>query len=235
MGQHDAVGAGPSRVVARLCRGQVAPVAGPLGPRQGRFDEQEVGVARDLDELLAGTAVGAVGEPAGAVLGAEVDRVRGGEVRHLLESGPQGSNLHRGFRVVLLDRKGVCDQVLAAPRARQPAEALGGARGRNQPGAGGIVGPGVSADRDGLLARRVGERIRVRNEVEDVIGVEVRDEDRVDVDVVDVLAELREDAVAAIEQELGLAVGDQVPAACAPGVLPRRGLPQHGDPHRNQL
>ena len=54
-------------VLAGLLGGQVAAHAGALGPRQRRLDQQQVGVAGDLDDLLAGAGVGAVGELAGAV------------------------------------------------------------------------------------------------------------------------------------------------------------------------
>ena len=62
VGEHDPLGAGAAGVLAGLLRGQVAADAGALGPRQGRLDEQQVGVPRDLDELVAGPAVGAEGE-----------------------------------------------------------------------------------------------------------------------------------------------------------------------------
>ena len=63
--------------------------------------------------------------------------------------------------------------------------------------------------------------------------MQVGDEHRVELRVVAKQAELREHAVAAIEQQRGGAVLDQVPAAGPSGVLPRRRLPQHRDPHRD--
>ena len=65
VGEHDPLGAGAPGVLAGLAGGQVAADPGALGPRQGRLDEQQVGLARGLDQLLAGPAVGAEGEPAG--------------------------------------------------------------------------------------------------------------------------------------------------------------------------
>ena len=62
--EHDALGAGAARVVAGLLRSQVAPGPGALRPRQRGFDEQEVGVAGDVDQFLARAAVGAEGEAA---------------------------------------------------------------------------------------------------------------------------------------------------------------------------
>jgi len=54
-----------------------------------------------------------------------------------------------------------------------------------------------------------------------VVGVEVGEEDRVDLGVVGVLAELAEDAVPAVEQDLRLVRLDQIAAAGLAGVLPR--------------
>ena len=59
--------------------------------------------------------------------------------------------------------------------------------------------------------------------------------DRVEVDVVDPLAQLAEDAVAAVEQDVGLARLDQIAAAGAPGVLPRRRLAEHRDSQAGSL
>ena len=93
------------------------------------------------------------------------------------------------------------------------------------------VGARPGVDGHGLLARRVGQRVRVRDEIEEVVGVQVRDDDRVDVDVVDVAAQLREDPVAAVEHELRAVRLDEVPAARPARVLPRRRLAEDGDPH----
>jgi hypothetical protein len=62
-----------------------------------------------------------------------------------------------------------------------------------------------------------------------VVGVEMGDDDRLDVDVVDVLAHLPEDAVAAVQQEARPALLDQVAAAGTAGVLPGRRLAEHRD------
>lgn len=56
--------------------------------------------------------------------------------------------------------------------------------------------------------------------------MQVGDQDRVDLGVVQVLAELSEHAVAAVEQHVGLARLDQEAAAGAPGVLPGGRLAQ---------
>ena len=55
----------------------------------------------------------------------------------------------------------------------------------------------------------------------------------VDVDVVEALAELREDAVSAVHEQPRVALLDEVPAARAARVLPRRRLAEHGDPQRS--
>ena len=75
---------------------------------------------------------------------------------------------------------------------------------------------------DRLLAGSVGEGVGVGHQVEEVVGVEVGDRNGVDVDVVAVLPQLREDPVAAIEQQGVVALLDQVAAACAPRILPGR-------------
>ena len=53
VGEHDPAGAGAPGVVAGLLRGQVAADPGALRARQGRLDEQQVGLARRIDQLLA--------------------------------------------------------------------------------------------------------------------------------------------------------------------------------------
>jgi hypothetical protein len=62
-----------------------------------------------------------------------------------------------------------------------------------------------------------------------VVGVEVGDDHRIDLGVVDPLAELAEDSVAAVEQHLRLVGLDQIAAASSAGVLPGRRFAQHGD------
>ena len=155
----------------------------------------------------------------------------GGEVRHLAEAGPQRPDLHGRAGVVLLEGEGVLDQVLVPPGSDHSAEAVTCPARRDQPGAGRVVGPRPPGHGHRLLAGRVRERVRVGDQVQDVVGVQVRDQGGVEVHVVQVLAELREHAVAAVEQQTGVAILDQVAAAGASGILPRRRLPQHGDPH----
>jgi hypothetical protein len=53
-----------------------------------------------------------------------------------------------------------------------------------------------------------------------VVGVQVRDDDRVDVDVVDEAPQLGEDAVAAVHQQAESLFLDQVTGAGAVDVLP---------------
>jgi len=61
-----------------------------------------------------------------------------------------------------------------------------------------------------------------------VVRVQVRDHDRVEVDVVDVLAQLREYAVAAIDEDAGAFLLDQVARTGAAGILPGRRLAEDG-------
>ena len=58
------------------------------------------------------------------------------------------------------------------------------------------------------------------------------DEHRVDLGVVDLLPELAEDPVPAVEQDLRPLRLDQISAAGPPGVLPGRRLAEHGDSQR---
>ena len=74
MREHEPARARAPAVLAGLARGQVAALAGALGARQRRLDQQQVGVARELDQLVVGAAVGAVGEPPPPLRG-ELDRV----------------------------------------------------------------------------------------------------------------------------------------------------------------
>ena len=69
----------PRAVLARLGRGQVPAVAVALGARQRRLDQQQVGVAGELAQLVVGRAVGAEREPRAAL--GELDRVARDEVR----------------------------------------------------------------------------------------------------------------------------------------------------------
>jgi NhaP-type Na+/H+ or K+/H+ antiporter len=68
-----------------------------------------------------------------------------------------------------------------------------------------------------------------------VVGVQVGDDHRVDVDVVAEVAQLGEDAVAAVEEQAGAMLLDEVAAASASGILPGRRLAQHGDPHFSSI
>ena len=110
-----------------------------------------------------------------------------------------------------------------APTTRR--KQLGRTAGRVQLGPRRLVGARPAVDRRRLLARRVGERVGERNEVEEVVRVQVRDHDRVDLRVVAEAAQLREHAVAAIEQDRGAVLFEQVPAAGTVRVLPGRRLP----------
>ena len=65
--------------------------------------------------------------------------------------------------------------------------------------------------------------------------MQVRDHDGVHVHVVDALAQLREHAVAAVHQDHGVVLLDQVAGAGAAGVLPGRRLAEHGEPHERTL
>ena len=121
------------------------------------------------------------------------------------------------------------------PRADDAAEDVARARRARGARARRAVGARPAVDRHRLLARRVGQRVGVRDEVEEVVGVQVRDDDRVDVDVVAEAAQLGEHAVAAVEQQRRVALLDEVAAAGAVGVLPGRRLAQDRDPQPESL
>src|SRR5206468_1777105 len=159
VGEHYLSRARAPRVIAGLGRGHVTALSRPLRPRQGRLDHQQVGVASDLDQLVAWATIRPVREPSAAVRRAEVDRVGGREVRDLPEAGAERADLDRGAGVVLLEREGALDQVLLAPCADHPTEALAGAARGDQAWASGAVGARIPANRDRLLARRVGEGV----------------------------------------------------------------------------
>ena len=110
-------------------------------------------------------------------------------------SGPACEHLGR---VVLAQVERALDQVLAAPRPDDAAERVARAGRRVQRGRRASVP--ASGDRHRLLARRVGQRVGERDEVEEVVGVQVGEDHRVDVDVVDEAAQLGEHPVAAVEQ-----------------------------------
>jgi hypothetical protein len=97
------------------------------------------------------------------------------------------------------------------------------------------VGARPAVDRHRLLARRVDQPVGERDEVEEVVGVQVADDHAVDRDVVDEAPELAEDPVAAVEQHDGAVLLDQIPTARTARVRVGRGLAQHRDPHRSGL
>jgi hypothetical protein len=89
----------------------------------------------------------------------------------------------------------------------------------------------VAGDGDRLLARGEQEPVRVRDQVDEMVRVHVGDDHRVDVRVVDLLTQLGEDPVAAVEEDVRLTLAEQVAAAGAAGVLPGRRLTEHRDLH----
>ena len=115
--------------------------------------------------------------------------------------------------------------------AADAAERVGGAGRRVEHRAVRACRSRPAADRHRLLARRVDQRRGERHEVEEVVGVQVREHDGVDVHVVHPPAELAERAVAAVQQQRRGALLDQIRAAGAPRVLPRGRLAQDGDAH----
>ena len=163
---------------------------------------------------------------------AQLDRVGRDEVRHALEarpsSGPTLERVGRGRTRAASNAFSIRSSLPQAPTTRRNvSRAPGGACSAAAP----VRGAGPAVDRHRLLARRVGQRVRVRHEVEEVVRVQVGDEHRVDVDVVDDLAQLGEHAVAAVEQQAVALLLDEVSGAGAVGVLPGGRLAQDRDLH----
>ena len=63
MREHDPPGAGAPAVLPGFARGEVPPLARALRPGERRFDQQHVGVTRELRQLVVGAAVSAVRHP----------------------------------------------------------------------------------------------------------------------------------------------------------------------------
>src|SRR5829696_2105866 len=208
----------------------MSPDARPLRSGERPLDDQQVSAARSVDDLAAGTRVGAVDDLA-ATLGADPDGEGLDEMRDRVKARPDISDLDPVARLVLLDPEGALDQVVVAPGPDDLPEGLLRSRRRDQPRPGGLIGPLPDVHRDRLLLRRVDQRVGVRDEVEEVIRVQVGDEDAVDLGVVDALPELAEDAVPAIEQDLRRVRLEEVSTASPPGVLPGRTLAEHGELH----
>ena len=175
------------------------------------------------------------GEPAAPGGAGQVYGEGLGEMGDEREARLEAADPDSVLRAVFAEVERLFDQVLVAPRADDLAEGLGGAAGSMQLGASGVVGARPAVDRNRLLARSVGERVGVGDEIEEVIRMQVGDQHRVDVDVIAMLAQLAEDAVAAVEQQDSLVIVDQVAATGPAGVLPRRQLAQDGEPHSATL
>ena len=160
----------------RSGRGSVASTSSRSHPRRTRR------APRSGRESAPKTSVAAVR--------GHLHRERLGEVGHLVEGEPERPDLGRRRRLVLLELE---RRSRSAPRCRRRRRSGGRSRARR-------AARSAAAARDcrcparrhrhGLLARRVGERVGVRDEVEEVVGVQVREHHRVDVHVVDELAQL---------------------------------------------
>jgi hypothetical protein len=157
-------------------------------------------------------------------------------VRHVLEPQAQRPELERRVGVELAQLERALDVLgLHAARFADAREGLPRPRRPDEQRARRVVRAGPAVDRDRLLARGVGQARGERHEVEEVIGVQVRDHHGVDVHVVDDRAQLAEDARPAVEQEPHAVMLDQIAAAGAARVLPRRRLAEHGQSHRATL
>src|SRR5205814_1269968 len=89
-----------ARVLAGLARRHVAALAAALGTRQRRLDEEQVAVARELDQVVRWAAVGAEHELRVARLGLDTDREGLGEVGHRLEGELERAHARGRARLV---------------------------------------------------------------------------------------------------------------------------------------
>ena len=229
--EHQPCRARGASVLARLLGGEVPAHAVPLGTRERGLEEHDARSLRELHEVLGRAAVRAVDQPPAAGGRREAHRERLGEVRHRLEGDPDRADVELLGGVVLPEVEGVLDQVVVAPGADHAPERVARAGRGVQHRPRRVVGARPGVHRHGLLARRVGQRVRVRDEVQEVVRVQMRDHDGVHVHVVHLLAELREHAVAAVEQHARAVVFHQIARACPSRVLPGRRLAQHREPH----
>jgi hypothetical protein len=219
--RHDeAPDAGPAAVLAGLAGGEVPARALLLRRLERRLDHEQVGVARELDELVGRPVVGAVGDAATAGRGAQVQRVRVRQVvRDRVGADLQVADGELVPARVLLEGEGLLDELLAAPGADDAAQLVAAAARDHEP--------------HRVLARPpvggVDERVGERHEVEAVVRVHVRDDHGVDRRVVRGGAQLPEDAVADVHEERGGRLVDEVAAARPADVGERRALAE--DPH----
>ena len=161
VGEDHPLGAGEAGVLAGLRRGQMTALSGPLGARQRRLDDQQIRVTGGLDDLLAGPAVGAEGEPAAACCAGQVDREGLGEVRDAVESRLERARPGRCWSARTRRRGTRCRSAPPDPRSRRSCAGLRRRPREVQLGASRVVGPRPALDRDRLLAGCVGERVGV--------------------------------------------------------------------------
>jgi len=173
------LGARRAAVLTGFARSQMTAHSGALGSRQRCFDQQQVGAAPELHELLVGRAIGAVGD-ATATLADQLDGIGRGVVGNLVEADRERANLQLIGCVVLVDVERLLDQVIVSPATHHRAKNLPRADRREQLRARGIARARPPRDRNRLLTGGIAERVAERNEVEEVVGVQVADQHRVD-------------------------------------------------------
>ena len=108
----------------------------------------------------------------------------------LAEAHPERAHRELVPRLVLAQRERALDQGFVTPAGDDPAEHVLGPGRRIQVGPGRVAGSRPARHRNRLLARGVGEGVAEWDQVQEMIGVQVADQDRIDVDVVDMVAEL---------------------------------------------
>ena len=212
-------GAGRRGVLPGLRGGDVAPQ--PLLRLEQRRLEQRAGRCRARTRHSSGDGPWSapnVNRPPAAAH--ELDGVGGHEVRHGLEADRERARRaasRPGRTRARSNAASIRSSFPQAPTTRRQHSQ----RARRR----------VQHRRRRPAARAVGERVRVRDEVEEVVRVQVRDHHHVDVVVVHGRAELREHAAAAVEQQPHPGLLDEVAGAGAVGVLPAGRLAEDREAH----
>ena len=224
VGQDQVPGPGPGRVLARLSAGQVQVGRQVRAVQKGGLAQQQVGVAGQVDQGVAGPGVGRVGQRPAAVL--EAEAVRLDRMVH-----PRGGDLERADRPGARSQR-VEGERLGHARARGPARRRLRPVGQGEP----LRRPVGSVHRDrGLRAPgAVAAGDPVPAHVQAVVGVQVAQGDRVDVVQAGVPLQHAQRAVAQIEHEPEALRLQQVAGGRAFRAGEAARAPDDGQPHAQQ-
>ena len=185
--------------------------------RKGRLAEEEIDIARELDEPVARRRVGAVGQRPVAVRDAQpvaLERV----VEHAIRDELEACGDERRLLGVLLHREVLEDRVRVQDRI-EPVQRLAAPVGQPQLG------------RLHLMPRTEEAAERPRDDVAPVVEVEVRDHDRVDARPRLEPAQARQHSRPAVEQEPPAVLLDEVARLGAARVGPGGRAADYVDAH----